>query len=268
MPESLNSMLRCPNCKNSHLEGSASGQTSNCKDCGASFSIQDGVVDLLPGVKFDRSVSQFFMEFSPVVRIYESKWWRRSSVATFLLKISFDQECEAILKAAGLKGKGDLLDLACGPGIYTRPMARKLSRGRVIGLDISFPMLRQAAANAEKENLKNILFIRANAMELPFADSSFGCVNCTGALHLFPDARQVTREVARVLAPKGTFTISAVRRGPGKAGQVRAFFLDRIMGIRSFTPGDLESMLLPHEFSRFQVLHDQGLFMVMSAARG
>ena len=40
------------------------------------------------------------------------------------------------------------------------------------------------------------------------------------------------------------------------------------MGIRSFTAQDLKAMLKPHGFTRFSVLHDAGLFVVMSAARG
>lgn len=79
------------------------------------------------------------------------------------------------------KNTGIALDLACGTDIFTRPLAKQ-NKEIFVGLDMSIPMLTHAQKLMEKEHLQDILFVRATAFKMPFADASFKYVNCCGAL--------------------------------------------------------------------------------------
>ena len=96
---------------------------------------------------------------------------------------------------AGSKPRS-VLDLACGSGIYTRPLARRLGAGRVVGLDISRPMLSYARDRSRAEGLANVDLVRGSALELPFGAATFEVVNCCGALHLLPDVGRALTETS------------------------------------------------------------------------
>ena len=158
-----------------------------------------------------RGLGQRAMESPFVVSIYESRLWRRNPIVTALMGISFERELECIARAARLEEATQALDLACGPGIYSRPLARRLHGGRIVGLDYSPAMLAYAQRRARAERVPNLDLLRGNALSLPFRSATFDVVNCCGALHLFPDVPQALREVHRVLVEGGRFTTAVVR---------------------------------------------------------
>ena len=79
-----------------------------------------------------RGLGQRLMEAAPVAAVYESRLWRRNPLVEALLGITFDGELACIGTAARITEASRVLDLACGPGIYARPFARRLTKGRVV----------------------------------------------------------------------------------------------------------------------------------------
>jgi SAM-dependent methyltransferase len=225
------------------------------------------VIDLLPDASVSRSAAQRTMEWEPLVRIYESRLWRRSPLMGLTLGIGFDDEQSLILDAARLTGTETVLDLACGPGIYTRPLARCVRAGRVFGLDLSLPMLRHAARRAQEEDIGNVTFVRGTALRLPFPAEHFDLVNCCGALHLFPDVGRVLAEVARVLRPGGRFTVAAFRRSEGSAAALATAVRRRLLGLDAFSPRDLEARLVEAGLTGCTVHHARAAWLVVSALR-
>ncbi|GGN72933.1 class I SAM-dependent methyltransferase [Nocardia rhizosphaerihabitans] len=109
-----------------------------------------------------------------------------------------------------LSGSKKVLDLACGPGNFTRYLSEFLSGGGfVTGLDYSEPMLARAAADNAGPRVG---YVRGDARTLPFADGTFDAVCCFGALYLIPDPIAATREMIRVLAPGGRIAITTSYR--------------------------------------------------------
>lgn len=212
-----------------------------------------------------RSFAQHAMESDPIVRIYESRLWRRSLVVRAMLGLSFEREAALIRDAMQLGAARDVLDVACGSGIYTRPFARALPDGRVVGLDLSRPMLRHALRRARAEHLENVSFVRGDALRLPFPDARFDVVNCCGALHLFPDAARALREVHRVLRPGGRFTVAAVRRDEGVLAPIAAV-LGRL-GVESFPTRTLAELLEGAGFESVQIHHARAFWVIASAAK-
>ncbi len=110
-------LVQCPTCKDGFLVLSAAecGEV-RCAACSESWPVDTGVIDLLPSASTARSPVQLLMEAEPVVRIYESRLWRRSLPTALALGISFEQEQALISRLAKVKRDATVLDLACGPG--------------------------------------------------------------------------------------------------------------------------------------------------------
>lgn len=220
-----------------------------------------------PASPHTQSLAQWMMEFEPIVRMYESRLWRRSPVVTAMTRISFEQEYETITRAARLEGSEMLLDLACGTGIYARPLAHQLTRGVVVGLDRSMPMLTYARRRARTEALDNLLFIHGDAAELPFSESRFDVVNCCGALHLFADLPRVLGQVKRVLKPGGRFTIAAYRKRAGALAEQVAHLRRSVSGMNAFRPDELELQITQAGLGAVECHHAKGIWLIMSATR-
>jgi SAM-dependent methyltransferase len=187
---------------------------------------------------------QRVMQTPIVVSIYE-KLWRRAGYYLASSR-SFGEEMETVLRFAKGRCHGRGLDLACGPGVFTRPLAR-LSQGLVVGLDLSWPMLNQARASVERKGPDNIVFLRATAFNLPFADASFDFINCCGALHLFDRPADALREISRVLQPGAHFIAQTTIRPERSAGF--AYFLERFIRFGFFDEQGLKVQLRQAGFS-------------------
>jgi SAM-dependent methyltransferase len=214
-----------------------------------------------------RGLGQRLMESAPVVAIYESRLWRRNPLVEAAMGIAFADELERIAAAARLDAATRVLDLACGPGIYARPFARRLAAGRVVGLDLSAPMLAHAQRLRRAEALTNLDLVRGSALALPFAAACFEVVNCCGALHLFPDVPRALAEVHRVLVGGGRFTMAVVRAGDAPRQRRGARLRRRLLGVHSFTRAELERQLGEAGFAGFQVLHEHRVWMIAAATK-
>jgi SAM-dependent methyltransferase len=214
-----------------------------------------------------RGLGQRLMESAPVVAVYESRLWRRNPLVEALMGISFADELDCITRAARLDAASRVLDLACGPGIYARPFARRLVGGRVVGLDLSRPMLAYAQGRRRAEGLTNLDLVRGSALALPFTAARFDAVNCCGALHLFADVPGALAEVHRVLAAGGRLTMAVVRAGPRPRDRRAARLRRRLLGVHSFARDDLQRLVAEAGFGEFAALHEHGLWMIAAATK-
>lgn len=181
--------------------------------------------------------------------------------------ISFDAELERIATATSIDDASRVLDLACGSGIYSRRLAKRLRGGQVVGLDLSGPMLRYAARTARDAGLSNLSLIQGSALALPFAPSSFDVVNCCGALHLFPDVPKALEEICRVLTPGGQFAAAVIRVADTPAGTRVASQRLKRLGVYSFNRTDLRQMLSAAGFDEIETLHEGRVWMIATARR-
>jgi ubiquinone/menaquinone biosynthesis C-methylase UbiE len=94
-----------------------------------------------------------------------------------------------------------LIDIGCGPGVYSVEFAKR--GANVIGIDISGKMLDKARNNAKKTNME-LMLQKADAHFLPFMDESFDIA----VLILTILNAKMIQEAARVLKPKGFLLFS------------------------------------------------------------
>jgi ubiquinone/menaquinone biosynthesis C-methylase UbiE len=135
-----------------------------------------------------------------------------------------DQQTDFVVEALSLEPGARVLDLACGHGRHTARLAR---RGfAVTGLDVSASSLALA-----RENEPAASYVEADMRELPLEDGSFDAViNLFTAFGYFEDEsddQRVLHEVARVLAPGGSFLIDTINP-PGLFGRYRGRHWDRL----------------------------------------
>jgi SAM-dependent methyltransferase len=144
--------------------------------------------------------------------IYE-RLWRPLGARLFMgaMGPGMRGEHEIALEMLALKRSDRVLDVACGPGNFTRAFARAASEGVVIGLDASKPMLDRAVV---EDNPANVSYVRGDAHALPFKDESFDAVCCFAALYFISDPLTAVDEIVRVLAPGGRVALmTSVNRG-------------------------------------------------------
>ena len=98
-----------------------------------------------------------------------------------------------------------ILDLGCGVGHNTVPVARAFPDAEVVAVDVGAPMLRFGHARATGMDVHNIRFVQANAESLPEPDASFDFIFTTMFLHetSWSALRRILAEVDRLLAPGG-----------------------------------------------------------------
>jgi ubiquinone/menaquinone biosynthesis C-methylase UbiE len=107
----------------------------------------------------------------------------------------------AILNLIGnLRGKS-LIDIGCGPGVYSLEFSK--IRANVLGLDISRKMLDKARKNAKMTNSK-LTLLKTDAHFLPFMGESFDIA----ILILTILNAKMVQETARVLKPGGLLLFS------------------------------------------------------------
>jgi ubiquinone/menaquinone biosynthesis C-methylase UbiE len=94
-----------------------------------------------------------------------------------------------------------VLDVACGPGTFTLPLAARTRR--TWGLDFTAAMLEQANATARRTGRRNTGFLRGSVYALPFRDGALDAVVCGYCFHHFQHPDQALAEMVRVVRPGG-----------------------------------------------------------------
>ncbi|RKX24770.1 MAG: hypothetical protein DRP47_10860 [Candidatus Zixiibacteriota bacterium] len=99
----------------------------------------------------------------------------------------------------------NILDLGCGTGVLFDLLRRRVTdTGSITGVDFSLEMARKAHRNFP---FTNVNVIDADALMLPFADSTFDMAVAFAAFPHFSDQRKTLDETHRVLKDKAKFFI-------------------------------------------------------------
>jgi ubiquinone/menaquinone biosynthesis C-methylase UbiE len=114
-------------------------------------------------------------------------------------------ELELIMNLLQPKRSEAILDAGCGTGIFTVDILA--SGSRVVGLDISLPMLKYAEKKLHRLPFQRVL---GDMSYLPFLESSFDKVVSVTALEFIEDAKEAVGELFRVTKKGGTIVVATL----------------------------------------------------------
>ncbi len=130
----------------------------------------------------------------------EEAYARWAPVYDVVFGAVFDAGRKAAIAAAERVG-GRILEFGVGTGLALPSYKRS---NRLVGVDISEPMLQKARERVEKDGLSHVegLFLMDGA-DLGFADNSFDVAIAQFVITVVPQPEKTLDELARVLKPGG-----------------------------------------------------------------
>lgn len=113
-----------------------------------------------------------------------------------------------------------VVDVGVGTGYFALPIAERIGRGRVVGVDLQAPMLARLAGKLETADRgPRVLPVRAAAASLPFGEATVDRLLYANLWHEFDDPGAVAREARRVARRGGRIVVldwrPDVTRPPG-----------------------------------------------------
>lgn len=140
-------------------------------------------------------------------------WWRRTArVFTKIVSMPHTQ----------------VLDLCCGTGDMALALRRQAGKNHatILGADFSHPMLQRAAQKGSGTTLR---WVEADALRLPFPDSSFDLVTSAFGFRNLADYDAGLREIVRVLQPGGECGILDFGQPKGVIGKLYRIYFRRVL---------------------------------------
>ena len=100
-----------------------------------------------------------------------------------------------------------VLDVGCGQGRLTIPMAQWAVEGQVIGIDFTPAAIASAKQYASKQKIKNINFYQADILEYieNIPENTFDIVIMTEVSFFMPKYKTVIKRLHSILKPNGLF---------------------------------------------------------------
>lgn len=207
-----------------------------------------GYLDLLgPDRPGPTSLAGALMNSTIVPKIYE-RWWRPAlgRAAKGLRGPSMAEEHHILRRLLALRPGDIVLDVACGPGNFTRSLSPAVgATGLVVGIDSSATMLTRAVQDTEQVNVG---YLRGDAVDLPLASGTVDAVCCFAALHLFDHPMRALDAMTRALVPGGRLALLTSCRPAPVPFQLAADIVARVAGIAMFGPGEITAALADRGF--------------------
>ena len=157
----------------------------------------------------DQRWSEFYDRWAPTYDLITGFW-------ALVRGFSDSRERRRMVRRLRLKPDDRALEVSVGTGSNLPLMAEAAGRaGRLVGLDISRGMMRQAQGKLRRRRLRADL-VEGEAAALPFADGSFDAVLHFGGMNEFGDIPGAVREMMRVAKPGVRIVIGAESLKPEK----------------------------------------------------
>ena len=129
--------------------------------------------------------------------------------------VSRTSHADTIVEHLDLRPDMRVLDIGCGPGRVTVPLAQKVGpRGEVVALDLQPGMLRRAEARARAANLTNIRFVQVAMGEGKLAAGAADRAVLVTVLGEIPNRQAALREIFAALKAGGILSVTEIVMDP------------------------------------------------------
>ena len=123
-----------------------------------------------------------------------------------MVPMIFAEAAERLAGIVAARTPDEVLETAAGTGVLTDALRRACPRAAIVATDLNQPMLDRAADRVGGD--RRVRFRAADALDLPFDDSTFDVVACQFGAMFFPDRVRGYRESRRVLRAGGALILN------------------------------------------------------------
>lgn len=110
---------------------------------------------------------------------------------------------DVMLDAADIASTDRIIDIGCGTGASTIEAARRVPNGKVLGVDISAPLLARAASRAKSEGAHSASFLLADAQTHDFSSEPFDLLVSRLGMSFFSDTVAALDNLSNALKDGG-----------------------------------------------------------------
>lgn len=103
-----------------------------------------------------------------------------------------------------------LLDIGCGGGLISEPMARM--GAMVLGIDPGAENIASAQAHAEQYDALDLTYRKATIEDISSEGELYDCILCLEVLEHVPDPRHFLKLCSGLLRPQGVLILSTINR--------------------------------------------------------
>lgn len=124
---------------------------------------------------------------------------------------------DVMLDTAEIASTDRIIDIGCGTGASTIEAARRVPNGKVLGVDISAPLLARAASRAKAEGAHNTSFLLADAQTHDFSTEPFDLLVSRLGMSFFSDTVAALDNLSNALKDSGKMIFvcwASVARNP------------------------------------------------------
>ena len=125
--------------------------------------------------------------------------------------ITKEEERLQMVEYINPKSGDKVLDLGCGPGLWTPMFADKVKpNGKVVGIDFSHCLISHAEENIKEEFKDIIEFRKSDFYNIPFDNGTFDLVFFGNSLAYVDDHKKLLEEIKRVSKEGGKIAIKDI----------------------------------------------------------
>lgn len=223
--EDILPFLRCPM---THAPlGFKQGVLTNNE--GIRYPVRDGIIDLVDQHR-EGCDSKMEAGYDDVGGFKYDLWIRNPVIMGFIWGLGV-LKTPLVIRSFLEIPAGWILDIPCGTGVFSVSIYKTFPKARFVAVDYSTGMLRAARERMRKNGMDNVILIRADVANLPFADGAFSGAISLAGFHAFPDPAQAGIEIGRSLKPEAPLLMTVACSGVRK---ISDFMIDRFMLPRGY----------------------------------
>ncbi len=123
-----------------------------------------------------------------------------------------EERCSLMLANLGVRLGQTILDMGCGNGFYSLPLAKMVGpNGRMLAVDIQPEMLVMLRARAEQEGIENITPILGSVHDPRLPAATVDLVLLVDVYHEFSHPEQMLAAMRQALKPQGLLVLVEFR---------------------------------------------------------
>lgn len=178
-----------------------------CSNKGDEYVIEENIIDLLGEEEYEaKSLAEYSNKWGTTASLYEDVW--RKNAVSFLSgkKFPWDRERELMEQCLRPRDNELYLDIGCSTALYSRLLLKQAPKARVVAMDYSLAMLKNAREKCKSEGC-HVFLLRSDAHEMPFFRGALDGAVCGGTLNELRDPLKVLFETRRILKDNARFFI-------------------------------------------------------------